>query len=125
MAKEDLIPIKTTERAKELGAKGGRAKKGSVHLSTRIKNMLDDPDFEVKLKDGSIMKGQPIEAIMKVAIARAISGDIRFLEWLAKYGYGQKLDVNINDNLFNTDKLVVEVIKNDENKTKRETENSS
>lgn len=125
MAKEDLIPIKTTERAKELGAKGGRAKKGSVHLSTRIKNMLDDPDFEVKLKDGSIMKGQPIEAIMKVAIARAMSGDIRFLEWLAKYGYGQKLDVSIGNNLFNTDKLVVEVIKNDENKTKRETENSS
>lgn len=93
MSKEDLIPIRTTERAKELGAMGGRAKKGSIHLSTRIKNMLEDENFEQKLKDGTVLKGQPIEAILRVAVARARTGDIRFLEWLAKYGWGQKVDI--------------------------------
>lgn len=72
--------------------------KGAIHLSTRIKNMLDDPNFELKLKDGSILKGQPIEAIMKVAIAKAASGDIRFLEWLAKYGYGSSVNLNVTEN---------------------------
>lgn len=98
---KQLTPI-TSENAKELGAKGGKAKKGSIHLSTRIKNMLDDPDFEMKLKDGSILKGEPIVAIMKVAIARAASGDIRFLEWLAKYGYGSSVNLNVTENPIQT-----------------------
>jgi hypothetical protein len=101
MANENnLIPF-TKNNAKEMGSKGGSNKKGSLHLTTHIQNMLNDPDFELKLKDGSIIKGQPIEVIMKVAISRAVSGDIRFLEWLAKYGYGQKLDLTTNGQSIN------------------------
>jgi len=68
--------------------------KGAIHLSTRIQNMLNDPDFEQKLKDGSVIKGAPIEAIIKVAIAKAMSGDVRLMEWLAKHGYGTNINVS-------------------------------
>lgn len=88
----NLQPI-TSETAKELGSKGGRAKKGSKHISTHIKEMLNDPDFELKLKDGSIIKGRPMKAILQTAIAKAVSGDMRAFDMLAKYGYGQKLDI--------------------------------
>ena len=79
--------------AKELGAKGGRAKAGSKHISTHIQEMLNDPDFELKLKDGTIIKGRPMDAIIKTAIAKGVSGDMRAFDMLGKYGYGQKLDV--------------------------------
>lgn len=68
--------------------------KGAIHLSTRIQNMLNDPEFEQKLKDGSVIKGEPVEAIIKVAIAKAMSGDVRFLEWLAKHGYGTNINIS-------------------------------
>lgn len=72
----------------------GTKPKGAIHLSTRIQNMLNDPDFEQKLKDGSVIKGAPIEAIIKVAIAKAMSGDVRLMEWLAKHGYGTNINVS-------------------------------
>ena len=85
---DNLVPFKSGDDPRR-----GVKKKGSIHLSTRIKNMLEDDNFEQRLKDGTVLKGQPIEAILKVAIAKARSGDIRFLEWLAKYGWGSKLDI--------------------------------
>ena len=89
---DNLIPI-TSETAKELGAKGGKAKAGSLHISSHIKNMLNDPNFELKLKNGKVIKGAPMEAIIKTAIAKAVSGDIRAFDILAKRGYGDKLDI--------------------------------
>jgi hypothetical protein len=89
---QNLIPAKKGEVRNPKGKP-----KGTIHLSTRIKNMLEDESFEQKLKDGTILKGQPIEAILKVAIAKARTGDIRFLEWLAKYGYGTSINLEIND----------------------------
>lgn len=83
----------TPENAAKMGAKGGRNKKGSKHISTWIQEMLNDPDFELKLKDGSILKGRPIEAIIKTAIAKGVSGDMRAFDMLGKYGFGTKLDV--------------------------------
>jgi hypothetical protein len=71
--------------------------KGTVHLSTHIQNMLNDPEFELKLKDGSLLKGAPIIAIIKTAVAKSVSGDTRAMEWLAKHGYGDKLVLEIND----------------------------
>lgn len=119
-----LTPI-TSERAKELGAKGGRAKKGSIHLSTRIQTMLEDETFEQKLKDGTILKGQPIEAILKVAVAKARTGDIRFLEWLAKYGWGQKIDITSNENSIFTEKeLIIKVIDNGDTGVEQEAKDS-
>ena len=67
--------------------------KGSKHISTHIQEMLNDPDFELKLKDGTILKGRPVEAILKTAVAKAVSGDMRAFDMLGKYGYGTKLDI--------------------------------
>lgn len=71
--------------------------KGAIHLSTHIQNALNDPDFELKLKDGSILKEMPIKAIIKTAIAKSVSGDTRAMEWLAKHGYGEKISLEVSD----------------------------
>ena len=67
--------------------------KGAKHISTYIQEAMTDPNFELKLKDGSIMKEMPIKAIIKTAVAKSISGDTRAMEWLAKHGYGQSIDI--------------------------------
>jgi len=71
--------------------------KGTKHLSTHIQELLNDPTFELKLKDGTLLEERPIEAIIKTAVAKSISGDNRWAEWLAKHGYGDKLVVEFND----------------------------
>ena len=71
--------------------------KGTKHLSTYIQEALTDENFELKLKDGSILKEMPIKAIIKTAVAKSVSGDTRAMEWLAKHGYGDKLVVEFND----------------------------
>ena len=88
---ENLTPFsKGDKRASEAGKKG----KPGKHLSTHIKEMLNDPDFELKLKDGTILKGRPVEAIIKTAVAKAVSGDMRAFDMLGKYGYGTKLELS-------------------------------
>ena len=82
-----------SKKAAEIGAKGGKAKKGKKHISTHIQEMLNDPDFELKLKNGKILKGRPMDAILQTAIAKAVSGDMRAFDMLGKYGYGTKLDI--------------------------------
>lgn len=72
-------------------------KPGTIHLSTHIQNMLNDENFELKLKDGTILKEMPIKAIIKTAVAKSVSGDTRAMEWLAKHGYGEKIKVEIED----------------------------
>lgn len=72
-------------------------KKGTKHISTWIQEMLNDEDFETMLLDsrkGMVeFKGAPLKAIIKTAVFRASQGDDKAREWLAKYGYGTKLDV--------------------------------
>ena len=70
--------------------------KGNVHLSTHIRRLLHDPDFTVKLMNGEEYTGLPIIAIIKVAVIKAINGDKDAREWLAKYGWGTKIDVTSN-----------------------------
>jgi len=71
--------------------------KGTKHLSTYIQEALTDENFELKLKDGTIMKEMPIKAIIKTAVAKSVSGDTRAMEWLAKHGYGEKLNLEVTD----------------------------
>jgi hypothetical protein len=71
--------------------------KGTKHLSTYIQEALVDPTFELKLKDGTILKEMPIKAIIKTAVAKSVSGDTRAMEWLAKHGYGEKLNLEVTD----------------------------
>lgn len=77
--------------------------KGTKHLSTYIQEALTDENFELKLKDGSIMKEMPIKAIIKTAVAKSVSGDTRAMEWLAKHGYGNLVRIEVDDPL---DKLL-------------------
>lgn len=80
----------------ESGNPAGK-KPGTKHISTHIQEMLNDPDFEIKLKDGTILKERPITAIMKTAVAKGISGNVQWADWLAKYGYGSKVNVDVLD----------------------------
>jgi len=71
--------------------------KGYKHISTWIQEMLNDEEFTTWLpdvRDGfKEYKGAPIKAIVRTATIKAASGDKDSREWLAKYGYGQKLEV--------------------------------
>jgi len=94
---ENLIPI-TSETAKELGAKGGRAKKGSLHLSTIIQEIAEDIDWsKTTLKNKAEFKERygknGWKAIVYVAVTKAITGDVKAMDWLAKNGYGSKIDL--------------------------------
>lgn len=87
-----------TGLAAEIGAKGGRAKKGSKHISTWIQEVLEDESLQAKYLEGVEYKEldgktPPIKAIVRVAVIKSVQGDQRWAEWLAKYGYGAKLDI--------------------------------
>lgn len=125
MAKEDYLKSYKVgeERARINGAKGGKAKTGTLHLSTRIQQMMSDDSFEQKLKDGTILKGAPIEAILKVAIAKARTGDVKFMDWLAKYGYGTKIDLTSNGDTLNI--ALVEFVGEDNEDESEQNEDSN
>lgn len=80
----------------ESGNPAGKPK-GTIHLSTHIQNLLNDENFELYLEDRldgwKKFDGPPIKAIMTVAIRKAAAGDDKAREWLAKYGYGQKFEL--------------------------------
>jgi hypothetical protein len=71
--------------------------KGTIHLSTHIQNLLNDDNFELYLEDRldgwKKFDGPPVKAIVQVALKKAAAGDTKWAEWLAKYGYGQKFEV--------------------------------
>lgn len=89
-------PVEHQFKPGQSGNPAGKPK-GTKHLSTHIQEMLNDENFEIKLKDGTLLKERPIKAIIKTAVAKSISGDNRWAEWLAKHGYGEQLKVEIND----------------------------
>ena len=69
--------------------------KGTVHLSTHIRNMLNDPDFfknlpEVAGENWRQWEGTPMKGIIQVATIQAMCGNKEAREWLAKFGYGTK-----------------------------------
>lgn len=75
--------------------------KGTKHLSTWIQELMNDEKFEANLidaKKGLIeYKGAPLKAIITVAITKAVNGDEKAREWLAKYGWKTQLDITTND----------------------------
>lgn len=107
--------------AAENGAKGGHNKKGSKHLSTIIKELADDMDWSkttLKNKDelAKTYGKNGFKAMVYVALTKAMTGDTKAMEWLAKYGYGQKLDITSNENdLFNMSELTIKVVKDRDN----------
>lgn len=71
--------------------------RGTKHLSTHIREMLEDESFEHKLRDGSIFKGAPVKAVIKSLIAKALDGDLRAFELLARHGYGTNIEFDVKD----------------------------
>lgn len=73
------------------------APKGSKHITTHIQEMLEDETFEANILDAKTgvreYKGAPIKAIIQVATIKAVNGDEKAREWLAKYGWSQKLQL--------------------------------
>ena len=71
-------------------------KPGTISLSKHIQNLLNDDDFEQWVPDAregwKEYKGAPIKAVIKAQIVRAIAGDGKAFDLLAKYGYGVKID---------------------------------
>lgn len=86
-------PEETRWQPGQSGNPNGKPK-GTIHLSTRIQRMLDDDEFTTELvkKDGTrvTFKGNPADAIIKTAILKAMGGDNKWAEWLAKNGFGTK-----------------------------------
>jgi len=76
--------------------------KGTKHISTWIQEMLNDEEFELWMqhptKGYETFKGAPLKAIIKTAAIKAANNDAPAREWLAKYGYGSKVEVDIADN---------------------------
>jgi hypothetical protein len=75
----------------------GTKPKGSKHLSTYIREILDDEDFEYKLANGKKIKGVPALAMVKALVVKAVEGDTKAFDLLAKYGYGTKVELDLND----------------------------
>lgn len=89
----NLIPAKPGEARNPKGKP-----KGTKHISTHIKNILNDPKLKLKLSNGEMIEGVPIEAIIKAAIIRAAEGDVRAFDVLAKHGYGERKIHEFNGN---------------------------
>lgn len=72
-------------------------KPGFKHLSTHIQELLNDEDFSAWVSDprfGAVeFKGRPMEAIIRAQAVRAMNGDAKAADWLARYGYGTKIEL--------------------------------
>ena len=87
--------------AKELGSKGGKAKAGSKHLSTLIREIGESIDWDkTNLKNKEELKAKygnnGWKAIVYVAWTKAMAGDPQAMKWLAENGFGKHLDVTSN-----------------------------
>jgi hypothetical protein len=98
MSKEDNLTPFTSDNAAEMGAKGGHAKAGSKHLKTLIQEIGNDIDWDkTTLRDKEKMKQlygkNGWTALIYVAFTKALSGDSKAMDWLAKNGYGTNVDI--------------------------------
>ncbi len=68
--------------------------KGTKNLSSLIKDALESDEFNYHLKGNNVDLGSPIEVIVHVLIERAMHGDLKAFDLLARYGYGAKVTVS-------------------------------
>lgn len=94
------MPFPNKDTQFKPGQSGNPAGKplGTKHLSTWIQDLLTDEEFTVENAGftGKTYKGAPIKAIIMVAINNSLQGDNKWADWLGKYGYGQKYEVDQN-----------------------------
>ena len=99
-APKQLTPF-TPDNAAENGAKGGKAKAGSKHLSTLIREIGESIDWDkTNLKNKEELKAKygnnGWKAIVYVAWTKAMAGDPQAMKWLAENGYGKQVDITSN-----------------------------
>lgn len=114
-------------------------KKGQKLLSTQIREMMDDPKFidrlSEKIKDKMELpdeefQGTPMKAIITVAMLEAMdparqAGDRdKARDWLAKFGYGSKVDITSDGQRIAESPKVISVINPRQDDAPAETEAS-
>lgn len=91
---------KTQFKPGQSGNPEGRPK-GSKNMSTYIRELLEDEEFETWLPDPregfKHFKGAPMKAIINAQIIKATMGDTKAFDTLGKYGYGTKVEVTGED----------------------------
>lgn len=96
--KIDPVVGKATQFKKGQSGNPAGKPKGTISLSTRIQRLMNDEEFMTWIPDRRDgwreYKGAPAEAIINALMLRAIAGDIRAADWLAKYGWGTKVEVS-------------------------------
>ena len=90
--------------------------KGTKHLSTLIQELTDGIDWELtslKNKEELAKKygKNGIKALVMVAYSKALSGDTKAMDWLAKYGWGNKVTHDFEDSFFTDTQLTIKVVK--------------
>lgn len=103
----NLIPAKKGEVRNPKGKP-----KGTKHLSTLIRNIGEDIDWnKTTLKDREDIQtrygNNAWEAITYVAFTKAMSGDDKAMRWLAENGFGKHLDITTDGEKVNN-KLQIE-----------------
>jgi len=88
-----------SDSARKAGQKSSKA--GSKHLKTLIQEIGNNIDWDkTTLKDKAQMKAlygnNAWQALTYVAFTKAMAGDPKAMDWLAKNGYGQNIDVTTN-----------------------------
>lgn len=88
---------KATQFKKGQSGNPAGPKPGYKHMSTWIQELLNDPEFDGWVFTGRAyeqFKGAPMKAIVKAQMIKAMNGDTKSADWLAKYGYGTKVEVS-------------------------------
>lgn len=90
---QNLIPAKKGEIRNPKGKP-----KGTKHLSTIIRELAENVDWsKTTLKNKEELQAKygknGFQAMCYVALSKGMAGDTKAMEWLAKYGYGHKLDI--------------------------------
>lgn len=98
---QNLIPAKKGEVRNPNGKP-----KGTKHLKTLIQDIGNNIDWnKTTLKDKDKMKelygNNAWKAMSYVAFTKAMAGDPKAMDWLAKNGYGQMVDVTSGGEPFN------------------------
>lgn len=96
----------TSDNAAEMGAKGGTNKKGSKHLSTLIREIGENIEWDkTTLKNKEQMQqlygNNGWKAIVYVAMTKAMAGDPQAMKWLAENGFGKQFDITTGGDKIN------------------------
>ena len=94
------IGKKTQFKPGQSGNPDGKPK-GTPSLGTTIRNILNDIEWDkTTLKNKEQLKqlygNNGAKAVVYVAFTKAMAGDAKAMEWLAKNGYGLNVDITSN-----------------------------